>query len=91
MFRRAFYALLYYTMLFLYNIVAEEPAPFRLIRGCIQAACIAYIAADYSVVHLHISIIPLLLCLLCAFKAIMQACFLLLFCIVTTTLNSDVR
>ena len=26
MFRRAFYALLYYTMLFLYNIMAEQPA-----------------------------------------------------------------
>ena len=62
-------------MLFLYNIMAEYPAPFRLIQGCIQAACIAYIAAEYSAVHLHISIIPLLHCLLCAFKAIMQVCF----------------
>ena len=75
MFRRAFYALLYYAMLFLYNIIAVQPAPFRLIQGCIQAACIACIAADYSAVHLHISIIPLLHCLLCAFKAMFQACF----------------
>ena len=91
MFRRAFYAPLYYTMLFLYNIMAEQPAPFRLIQRCIQADSIVYIAADYSAVYLHISIIPLLHCLLCAFKAILQACFLLLFCIVTTTLNSDVQ
>ena len=91
MFRRAFYTLLYYTMLFLYNIMAAQPAPFRLIQRCIQAACIACIAAVYSAVYPHVSIIPLLHCLLRAFKAIMQVCFLLLFCIVTTTLNSDVR
>ena len=77
MFRRAFYAPLYYAMLFLYNIMAVQPAPFRLIRGCIQAACIAYIAAAYSAVYPHVSIIPLLHRLLCAFKAMLQACFLM--------------
>ena len=75
MFRRAFYAPLYYAMLFLYNIMAVQPAPFRLIQCRIQAACIAYIAADYSAVYLHIYILPLRYCLLCAFKAILQACF----------------
>ena len=38
MFRRAFYAPLYYTMLFLYNIMAVQPAPFRLIQGCSNTA-----------------------------------------------------
>ena len=58
---------------------------------CAAVLLAAVLAADYSAVYLHISIIPLLHCLLCAFKAIMQACFLWLFCSVTTTLNSDIQ
>nr|DAH88386.1 MAG TPA: hypothetical protein [Bacteriophage sp.] len=53
MFRRAFYAPLYYTMLFLYNIMAGCFRSFLLIQYCIQPACIACIAVDYSAVQVY--------------------------------------